>query len=246
MPFPDTAIQDSIEDFDELSYLELNPDVADAVRQGGFSSGYVHWTQHGRWEGRHCRRTSDALIAGLRRSMVACREQVSLSGRIPESPATLWGRFTGFAVRILGRALKWYFDQQLRQGDAVTKVLQEEISVLESLAASIAALEARQRSDLQTIEDSLLKLRSGSTAQAREAAILGSRLDDCTTEIASLDRAIQQFTATAKDTSEQQQQQINLVHHSLDLFRSYVHSGYLPAAGAKAGSDPVAIKNGSH
>ena len=39
-------------EFDETTYLELNPDVADAVRAGVFSSGWEHWQSNGMSEGR--------------------------------------------------------------------------------------------------------------------------------------------------------------------------------------------------
>ncbi len=44
--------RDIPEDFDEESYLFLNPDVASAVEQGRWSSGYSHWIAVGRTEGR--------------------------------------------------------------------------------------------------------------------------------------------------------------------------------------------------
>lgn len=40
------------EDFDETTYLALNPDVAHAVRAGAFASGREHWDLHGHAEGR--------------------------------------------------------------------------------------------------------------------------------------------------------------------------------------------------
>src|SRR5688572_5361844 len=39
-------------EFDELSYLELNPDVEAAVLAGSISSGREHWTKYGSQEGR--------------------------------------------------------------------------------------------------------------------------------------------------------------------------------------------------
>jgi len=41
--------------FDEAGYLQANPDVAFAVRNGHFSSGQAHFEQHGRQEGREAR-----------------------------------------------------------------------------------------------------------------------------------------------------------------------------------------------
>lgn len=38
--------------FDEIFYLRNNPDVAYAVRRGEYASGYDHFMQHGRYEGR--------------------------------------------------------------------------------------------------------------------------------------------------------------------------------------------------
>lgn len=38
--------------FDETTYRQLNPDVAQSVDAGGFASGYDHWIQYGQREGR--------------------------------------------------------------------------------------------------------------------------------------------------------------------------------------------------
>jgi hypothetical protein len=38
--------------FDELAYLKMNPDVAEAVEHGAFGSGLEHYLKHGRQEGR--------------------------------------------------------------------------------------------------------------------------------------------------------------------------------------------------
>lgn len=40
------------EEFDELVYLRLNPDVAEAVRAGTFTTAWEHWDKNGRAEGR--------------------------------------------------------------------------------------------------------------------------------------------------------------------------------------------------
>lgn len=42
-------------DFDELTYLDLNPDVMQAVMKGQIQSGYDHWIHFGRREGRAVR-----------------------------------------------------------------------------------------------------------------------------------------------------------------------------------------------
>ncbi len=39
-------------EFDEAGYLRLNPDVAEAVRSGEYSSGYQHYVRYGLREGR--------------------------------------------------------------------------------------------------------------------------------------------------------------------------------------------------
>ncbi len=41
------------ESFDEPAYLQLYPDVAEAVARGAFRSGWQHFQRHGRQEGRH-------------------------------------------------------------------------------------------------------------------------------------------------------------------------------------------------
>ncbi len=38
--------------FDEMTYLENNPDVASAVESGEFLNGYSHYIRFGRSEGR--------------------------------------------------------------------------------------------------------------------------------------------------------------------------------------------------
>jgi glycosyltransferase involved in cell wall biosynthesis len=46
-------------DFDELTYLDLNPDVMQAVLGGQYPSGYDHWIQCGLAEGRAIRPTAN-------------------------------------------------------------------------------------------------------------------------------------------------------------------------------------------
>ncbi|MGZ8144527.1 MAG: rhamnan synthesis F family protein, partial [Methylosarcina sp.] len=48
------AHQDSLIDFDENSYLEANPDVAQSVAKGAIPSGYIHYCLFGQAEGRIC------------------------------------------------------------------------------------------------------------------------------------------------------------------------------------------------
>jgi glycosyltransferase involved in cell wall biosynthesis len=47
-----SSADNPLADFDELAYLECNPDVRTAVLQGAVSSGQQHWLEHGRAEGR--------------------------------------------------------------------------------------------------------------------------------------------------------------------------------------------------
>ncbi|MDB5041567.1 MAG: hypothetical protein JWN27_2293, partial [Candidatus Eremiobacteraeota bacterium] len=49
-------------EFDEVEYLQANPDVHDAVADGGFASGYHHWRTAGREERRSLRRTENRPI----------------------------------------------------------------------------------------------------------------------------------------------------------------------------------------
>ena len=46
------GIEAVAEDFTELSYLAANPDVEEAVRLAIFSSGFEHWQNYGKTEGR--------------------------------------------------------------------------------------------------------------------------------------------------------------------------------------------------
>lgn len=39
-------------DFNEIAYLAVYSDVADAVKNGGFKTGYQHWMEYGKYEGR--------------------------------------------------------------------------------------------------------------------------------------------------------------------------------------------------
>jgi glycosyltransferase involved in cell wall biosynthesis len=48
----ETSVNTTPSDFDELTYLEYNPDVRAAVMQGAISCGYEHWIEHGQQEGR--------------------------------------------------------------------------------------------------------------------------------------------------------------------------------------------------
>ena len=43
---------DKPQSFDEMVYLDLNPDVEAAIRRGQFETGYAHWLKHGKAEGR--------------------------------------------------------------------------------------------------------------------------------------------------------------------------------------------------
>jgi SAM-dependent methyltransferase len=52
------------DDFSEADYLALNPDVADAVARGEFASGWHHFRQWGKAEGRVIRRTSLDRLMG--------------------------------------------------------------------------------------------------------------------------------------------------------------------------------------
>jgi GSCFA family len=49
-------------EFDEVEYLQANPDVHDAVADGRFASGYDHWRAAGRNESRPLRRTENRPI----------------------------------------------------------------------------------------------------------------------------------------------------------------------------------------
>ena len=51
-PSADLHAPDSVHGFDEAWYLQNNPDVAQAVSDGTFSSGFEHWRKAGRTEGR--------------------------------------------------------------------------------------------------------------------------------------------------------------------------------------------------
>ena len=54
--------------FDEIDYLDLNPDVEAAVRRGQFQSGYEHWKKHGKQEGR------PLSLTDLQRTSAGCPE----------------------------------------------------------------------------------------------------------------------------------------------------------------------------
>ena len=48
-------------DFDELLYLDLNPDGLQAILNGECPSGYYHWLHHGKVEGRPVRPIAGVL-----------------------------------------------------------------------------------------------------------------------------------------------------------------------------------------
>ncbi len=50
-PYPKGNYLDK-SDFDDAWYLVQNPDVAEAVKAGMFASGWEHYQQYGKWEGR--------------------------------------------------------------------------------------------------------------------------------------------------------------------------------------------------
>ena len=47
------GIEPGAVDFNEIAYLEANPDIEAAVRRGELASGFEHWRHHGQAEGRN-------------------------------------------------------------------------------------------------------------------------------------------------------------------------------------------------
>jgi len=54
-PFLECTVESDVQDFDEEAYLEANPDVAQAVRNGTLPSGWEHFLRYGKHEGRRWR-----------------------------------------------------------------------------------------------------------------------------------------------------------------------------------------------
>jgi glycosyltransferase involved in cell wall biosynthesis len=61
----DSSAGPSPSEFDEATYLELNPDVATVVASGGWASGLEHWQAVGRAEGRLAVYPAAAVEAGF-------------------------------------------------------------------------------------------------------------------------------------------------------------------------------------
>ena len=112
-------------DFSETEYLDLYPDVRSAVAAGAYRSGYEHWIESGRMEGRRGRKSIAGTGAAaeaksmpaLRRSSLAL-EEMRLRALPPHlfdsigqpTPLlnTMRGRLSHAFMRWMGKALWWY------------------------------------------------------------------------------------------------------------------------------------------
>jgi len=152
----------SEENFPEQDYLLLNPDIADAVKRGEFRSGFEHWVRcgkdegrsfqpsesiereyqelnpdaHGRLERQGIKKLMPRLMAHLKRLRSEMQIRFAQIGEAPPSPGTLRGAVGGRIIQILCSVLWWYTRSILALGEVAMRAFQEQIAVLEHLAAA--------------------------------------------------------------------------------------------------------------
>ena len=158
------------DDFSESEYLELYPDVGNAVAAGTFRSGHEHWIRSGRAEGRRGRkrlagnatRPSGVVAEGnsmpsLKRSSLALQDVRSrtipphlFDGIGEPTPLlnTARGRLAHALMRWLGKAL-WWYSYRLKQAlESVVSTLNglqaEHVRALEALQEDLRDMAARQ------------------------------------------------------------------------------------------------------
>jgi SAM-dependent methyltransferase len=200
------------DDFSESEYLELYPDVGNAVAAGTFRSGYEHWIRSGRAEGRRGRkrlagnatRPSGAVAEGnsmpsLKRSSRALQDVRSrtipphlFDGIGEPTPLlnTARGRLAHALMRWLGKVL-WWYSYRLKQA------LESVVSTLNGLQAEhVRALEALQE-DLRDIAARQEDLRKNAARQEdlREIAV---RQEDLR-EMAARQEDLQKSAARQED-----------------------------------------------
>lgn len=144
-------------EFDEQEYLELNPDVAEAVRSGIFASGKAHWDLHGQREGRRNTRPLTEMIGHLQASAVEAAALADSIGQPTPEVHTMRGRVGVVLMRYASRLLWWYTYGLRRFAVSLTAVRAKEVAVLKRLA------------DIQIRHDAELKTATETALQAVES-----------------------------------------------------------------------------
>ena len=166
------------DEFSESEYLELYPDVGNAVAAGTFRSGYEQWIQSGRAEGRrgrkrlagHATRPSGVVTEGnsmpsLKRSSRALQDVRSrtipphlFDGIGEPTPLlnTARGRLAHALMRWLGKVL-WWYSYRLKQA-------------LESVVSTLNGLQAEQVRALEALQEDLLDLAARQEDLRKNAA----------------------------------------------------------------------------
>jgi SAM-dependent methyltransferase len=185
------------DDFSESEYLELYPDVGNAVAAGTYRSGYEHWIRSGRGEGRRGRKRlagkatgpSRALGEGNRtpslnrgsrafQDMRARTVPVHLIDSIGEPTPlmnTARGRLGHALMRWMGKALWWYsyrLKQALQSFVPTLNGLQAQLDVLTpQLNVLQAQLEALQQGfrELAAAQDDLRKTLAGRISEVAKS-----------------------------------------------------------------------------
>ncbi len=148
----------SVQDFDEGSYLERYPDVAQAVYKGQFESGRAHFDRYGRAEGR----VADAILTAERfeLDLGSCFETIP-SPALATRPPVVIGSDT--MPRELGSMLGSLWGTQQPAGAIACHLLDDVIVVGDGLvfdmAGRLCSASAHQTSARQ-IERAALKVRN--------------------------------------------------------------------------------------
>jgi len=93
------------QDFNEQEYLDANPDVAAAIADGRFSSGYAHYTQYGKKEGRTLSKIKSIFGKTVRdKKVFHLLKEEGLGLEIGPSHNPIAPKSKGFNVHILDHA----------------------------------------------------------------------------------------------------------------------------------------------
>ncbi len=202
--------------FNEQDYLLMNPDVADAVKAGAFASGYDHWTQHGRQEGRVTRKDLAACIRAVRSSIESVEREDLRARQLPASPPTLRGRIGRRAIRLISRLIAWYTAQVQGTQAALLEGLRAQADLAERLAGAMLP-DAKER--LQGIEGSLSSFREHHNAEMDAVHARQRQVDDILLEQRNAVQAIENAVR-----GSQSEGQLKDLRNGIDALRSAVES----------------------
>jgi len=90
--------------FNELEYLSLNPDVASAVRTGAFKSGYDHYQEYGKAEGRAVSRTDRTSLTARQKAIFHLIDREGQGLEIGPSLNPIAPKKNGYKVHTLDHA----------------------------------------------------------------------------------------------------------------------------------------------